>query len=153
VSGRWFEDLTVGTTVNHSVTRTITEADNVLFSCLTMNPQPLHLDVEFAAATEFGRPLVNSLFTLGLLVGLTVHELTLGTTVANLGFTHVEFPKPMFHGDTITAESEVVESRASKSRPNSGVVTFEHRGFNQFGDMTVRCHRVALVLRRPTLAK
>ncbi len=149
MSGRWFEELEVGTTVQHSVTRTITESDNVLFTCLTMNPQPLHLDAEFASKTQFGRPLVNSLFTLGLMVGMTVYELTLGTTVANLGFSLVEFPKPMFHGDTLRAESEVLETRSSASRPNAGVVTFEHRGFNQHGDLTARCHRQALMLRRP----
>lgn len=149
MSGLWFEELDAGLIVRHQVARTITESDNVLFTCLTMNPQPLHLDAEFAAATEFHRPLVNSLLTLGLLVGLTVHDLTLGTTVANLGFDLVEFPKPMFHGDTLRAESEVIEARPSKSRPNAGVVTFEHRGFNQRGELTARCRRQALMLRRP----
>lgn len=149
MSGRWYEELEVGTTVRHSVTRTITESDNVLFTCLTMNPQPLHLDAEFAARTEFGRPLVNSMFTLGLLVGLAVHDLTVGTTVANLGFSLVEFPKPMFHGDTLRAETEVVEARLSRSRPNAGIVTFEHRGFNQRDELTARCRRQALMLRRP----
>jgi len=149
VSGRWFEELEPGTVVRHAVTRTITESDNVLFTCLTMNPQPLHLDAEFAAGTEFGQPLVNSLFTLGLLVGLTVHELTLGTTVANLGFSIVEFPNPMFHGDTLHAESEVLEARGSRSRPDAGIVTFEHRGLNQRDQLTVRCHRQALMRRRP----
>lgn len=149
MAGLWFEELEVGTTVQHSVTRTITESDNVFFTCLTMNPQPLHLDAEFASNTQFGQPLVNSLFTLGLLVGMTVYELTLGTTVANLGFSLVEFPKPMFHGDTLRAESEVLEARPSSSRPNAGVVTFEHRGFNQQGDLTTRCRRQALMLRGP----
>jgi acyl dehydratase len=149
VSGRWFEELEVGTEVRHVVSRTITESDNVLFTCLTMNPQPLHLDEEFASGTEFGQRLVNSLFTLGLLVGLTVHDLTLGTTVANLGFSRVEFPRPMFHGDTLRAETEVVEARPSRSRGNAGIVTFEHRGYNQHGELTVLCHRQALMLRRP----
>ncbi|MBO0730928.1 MAG: MaoC family dehydratase [Acidimicrobiaceae bacterium] len=149
MSGKWFEELEVGTVVQHDVRRTITESDNVLFTCLTMNPQPLHLDAEFAAGTEFGRPLVNSLFTLALLVGLTVSDLTLGTTVANLGFSLVEFPKPMFHGDTLGAESEVLDARASKSRPNAGIVTFEHRGVNQRGELTARCQRQALMHRRP----
>jgi acyl dehydratase len=149
MSGLWFEELEPGRVVRHAVTRTVTESDNVLFTCLTMNPQPLHLDAEFASRTEFGRPLVNSLFTLGLLVGLTVHDLTLGTTVANLGFSLVEFPHPMFHGDTLRAETEVLEARASKSRPNAGVVTFEHRGLNQHDALTARCHRQALMLRRP----
>jgi acyl dehydratase len=149
MSGLWFEELSVGTVVHHAVTRTITESDNVLFSCLTMNPQPLHLDAEFAGATEFGRPLVNSLLTLALVVGCSVYDLTLGTTVANLGFTTVEFPTPMFHGDTLRAETEVVAARASKSRPNAGIVTFEHRGHNQHGELAVRCHRQALMLRAP----
>jgi acyl dehydratase len=149
MSGRWFEELPVGTTVQHAVKRTITESDNVLFTCLTMNPQPLHLDEEFAATTEFGQRLVNSIFTLGVLVGLTVYELTLATTVANLGFSLVEFPRPMFHGDTLSAETEVIEARASNSRPNAGIVTFEHRGHNQRGELTARCRRQALMLRRP----
>jgi acyl dehydratase len=148
-TGRWFEDLPVGLLVEHPVTRTVTEADNVLFSCLTMNPQPLHLDETFAAGTEFGRRLVNSLFTLGLLVGLTVHDTTLGTTVANLGFERVEFPAPVFHGDTIRAETEVVEARASRSRPGAGIIAFEHRAYNQDGVLVARCRRSALMHRRP----
>lgn len=149
MSGRWYEELEPGTTVTHAVTRTITESDNVLFTCLTMNPQPLHLDEEFASQTEFGRRLVNSLFTLGVLVGITVYDLTLGTTVANLGFSLVEFPSPMFHGDTLRAETTVLDARGSKSRPNAGIVAFEHRGYNQHGDLTARCHRQAMMLRRP----
>lgn len=148
-SGLWFEDLTAGLVVQHVVTRTITEADNVVFSCLTMNPQPLHLDAEFAEHTEFGRPLVNSLFTLGLLVGITVYDTTLGTTVANLGFEHVTFPMPLFHGDTLRVETEVVAARTSTSRPNAGIVTFDHRGFNQHDDLVAECRRAALMLRRP----
>ncbi|HVO53987.1 MAG TPA: MaoC family dehydratase [Solirubrobacterales bacterium] len=148
-SGRWFEDLPEGLVVHHAVTRTITEADNTLFSTLTMNPQPLHLDAEFAAGTEFGERLVNSLFTLGLLVGITVYELTLGTTVANLGFGKVEFPAPVFHGDTLRAESTVVSARASNSRPDAGIVNFEHRGYNQRGELVALCERAALMRRRP----
>jgi acyl dehydratase len=147
--GRWFEDLLPGLTVQHAVTRTITESDNVLFSCLTMNPQPLHLDEEFAAGTEFGTRIVNSLFTLGLLVGMTIHGFTLGTTIANLGFENIDFPAPVFHGDTLRAETEVVAARASQSRPNAGIVTFEHRAFNQRGILVARCRRNALMLRRP----
>jgi acyl dehydratase len=147
--GLWFEELPRGFTVRHAITRTVTEADNVLFSCLTMNPQPLHLDAEFARNTEFGERLVNSLFTLGLLVGLTVPELTLGTTVANLGFEGVEFPRPVLHGDTIRAESEVLEARASRSRPDAGIVTFEHRGRNQHDAVVAVCRRAALMRRRP----
>lgn len=149
MTGMWYEELVPGTTVRHAVTRTITESDNVLFTCLTMNPQPLHLDEHYSAGTEFGSRLVNSLFTLGLLVGVTVYELTLGTTVANLGFSLVEFPRSMFHGDTLKAESEVLEARDSRSRPNAGIVTFEHRGYNQRYELTARCHRQALMLRRP----
>lgn len=149
VSGRWFEELEPGLVVNHAIRRTITEMDNVLFSTLTMNPQPLHIDFEFAAHTEFGRPLVNSLFTLGLLVGLTITDLTLGTTVANLGFDKIEFPKPVFHGDTLRAETEVLAARVSKSRPENGIVTFEHRGYNQRDELVARCVRNALMLRRP----
>jgi len=148
-SGMWFEQLGEGTVVRHAVTRTITEADNTLFSTLTMNPQPLHLDAEFAAQSEFGERIVNSLFTLGLLVGITVYELTLGTTVANLGFGRVEFPAPLFHGDTLRAETTVLEARASKSRENAGIVKFEHRGYNQRDDLVALCERSALMLRRP----
>ena len=149
-SGRWFEDLPEGLVVPHAVTRTITEADNTLFSTMTMNPQPLHLDAEFAAGTEFGERLVNSLFTLGLLIGITVYELTLGTTVANLGFEKVEFPRPLFHGDTLHAESEVTAARASGSRPDAGIVHFEHRGYNQRDELVALCVRAALMRRRPT---
>lgn len=148
-SGMWFEELGEGLVVRHAVTRTITEADNTLFSTLTMNPQPLHLDAEFAAQSEFGERIVNSLFTLGLLVGVTVYELTLGTTVANLGFGRVEFPAPLFHGDTLRAESTVVEARASKSRENAGIVKFEHRGYNQRDELVALCERAALMHRRP----
>lgn len=148
-SGMWFEQLEPGLVVEHAVTRTITEADNTLFSAMTMNPQPLHLDAEFAAASEFGERLVNSLFTLGVLVGVTVYELTLGTTVANLGFGAIEFPAPVFHGDTLRAETTVLEARASRSRPEAGIVSFEHRGFNQRDELIVRCERSALMRRRP----
>ncbi|CAM3218141.1 MaoC family dehydratase [Deinococcus saxicola] len=146
--GRYFEELTPGTVIRHRVTRTLTEADNVLFTTLTMNPQPLHLDHEYAAQTEFGQPLVNSLLTLSLLVGLSVHELTLGTLVANLGMTDVVFPKPVFHGDTIHAESEVLEARESKSRPNQGLVTVEHRAINGRGDVVAQCKRTMLMQKR-----
>jgi acyl dehydratase len=145
VSGRWYEDLPEGLVVRHAVTRTITEADNTLFSTLTMNPQPLHLDAEFGAASEFGARIVNSLFTLGLLVGVTVYELTLGTTIANLGFGAVRFPAPVFHGDTLRAESTVIAARRSKTRPDAGVVTFLHRGFNQRDALVAECERSALM--------
>ena len=149
VSGRWFEDLEPGLVIVHATTRTVTESDNVLFTCLTMNPQPLHLDAEFAAGTEFGQRLVNSLFTLGLVVGLSVPELTLGTTVANLGFESIRFPTPVFHGDTIRVETEVLAVRPSGSRPDAGVATFEHRGYNQRDDLVTQSVRAALMSRRP----
>ncbi|WP_272976499.1 MaoC family dehydratase [Deinococcus geothermalis] len=148
--GRYFEELTPGTVIRHRVTRTITEADNVFFTTLTMNPQPLHLDREYAAATEFGQPLVNSLLTLSLLVGLSVPELTLGTLVANLGLTDVVFPKPVFHGDTLRAESEVLEARESRSRPNAGIVVVEHRAVNQRGEVVACCKRTALMQKKPS---
>lgn len=147
--GRWFEDLNPGLVIDHAVTRTITEADNTLFSVLTMNPQPLHLDESFAATTEFGSRLVNSLFTLSLLVGLSVFETTLGTTVANLGFDEIAFPTPVFPGDSIHAQTEVVSSRPSASRPSQGIVVFDHQAFNQRDELVARCRRPALMLRRP----
>ncbi|MGH9055444.1 MAG: MaoC family dehydratase [Acidimicrobiales bacterium] len=150
MSGRWFEELEVGFVVEHAVTRTITESDNVLFTCLTMNPQPVHLDAEFAARSEFGKRLVNSLLTLGVVVGVTVYELTLGTTVANLGFEEVAFPNPVFAGDTICARTEVMAARASKSRPDAGIVTFEHRGYNQHDRLICTATRTAMMRRQPT---
>src|SRR5918996_483328 len=149
MAGKYYEELTIGMTFQHQPGRTVTEADNVLFSCLTMNPQPLHVDFHAASKAEFGKPLVNSLFTLGVVVGLSVGETTLGTTVGNLGFEKTEFPKPVFHGDTIYSETEVVDKRESKSRPQWGIVTFEHRGKNQHGDLVVRCRRQAMMRRRP----
>ncbi|MCR1785059.1 MaoC family dehydratase [Nocardioides carbamazepini] len=148
--GRWFEDLPVGTRVEHALTRTVSEADNLLFSTMTLNPQPLHVDAHFAAETEFGRPLVNSLFTLGTVVGITVLELTHGTTVANLGFDRITFPHPVFHGDTLHAVSEVTAARASTSRPDAGVVHVRHDGFNQDGVLVCSAARAALMRRRPT---
>ncbi|MCB0994328.1 MAG: MaoC family dehydratase [Acidimicrobiales bacterium] len=148
-TGRWFEDLTEGLTIQHALTRTVTETDNVLFTTMTLNPQPLHLDAEFAAASEFGERLVNSMFTVALLVGMSVPETTHGTTVANLGFDEIVFPAPVFHGDTVHAETEVVASRASRSRPDAGIVTFEHRAFNQRDELVCRCRRSALMHRRP----
>jgi len=149
VSGRWFEELEVGLVVEHAVTRTVTEADNVLFTCLTMNPQPLHLDAEYSRKGEFGRPLVNSLFTLGLVVGIAVPELTLGTTIANLGFETVQFPHPVFAGDTVWVRTEVVAARPSRSHPEAGVVTFEHHGLNQRDELVCLARRAAFMRRRP----
>jgi len=147
--GLWLDEMSPGLVVRHAITRTITEADNTLFSALTMNPQPLHIDAHRAAETEFGRRLVNSLFTLGLLIGITVHELTLNTTVANLGFTAVDFPRPVFHGDTLGAESTILEVRDSASRPGQGIALFEHRGYNQDGELVAACKRGALMLKSP----
>jgi acyl dehydratase len=147
-SGKFYEDLELGLIIHHQTTRTLTEADNVFFTTMTMNPQPLHLDREYAARTEFKQPLVNSMLTLSLLVGLSVPELTMGTLVANLGFEKIEFPKPVFHGDTLRAESEVLSKRLSKSRPNAGVVNVEHRAINQRHEIVCRCVRTVLIQRR-----
>jgi acyl dehydratase len=149
VMGRWFEDLTPGLVIDHAFTRTVTESDNTLFSALTMNPAALHLDEAAAAETEFGTRIVNSLFTLGLLVGLSVPETTHGTTVANLGFEEVLFPAPLFPGDTVRAQTEVLSARDSASRPGQGIVVFEHRAFNQHDVLVARCRRSALMRKRP----
>ena len=147
--GLYLDEMSEGMVVRHAITRTITEADNTLFSVMTMNPQPLHIDANLAAESEFGPRIVNSLFTLGLLVGITVHELTLNTTVANLGFTEVAFPKPVFHGDTLAAESTILSVRESRSRPEQGIALFEHRGHNQHGELVASCRRNALMKRSP----
>ena len=152
--GLYFEDLTVGKQFKHAMRRTVTEADNVFFTALTHNPAALHLDEEYCREhTEFGQRIVNSVFTLGLVVGISVGDTTLGTTVANLGWDEVRFPKPVFHGDTIRAESEVLEARASKSRPDNGIVVFQHRGYNQRDELVMTCKRSALMLRRPAAAR
>lgn len=149
-SGRWFDELEPGTVIPHAIRRTITEADNVLFTSMTMNPAWLHLDFDYAEReTEFGRPLVNSLLTLAVVIGISVHETTLGTTVANLGFREISFPAPVFHGDTIRVETEVVGSRPSASRPHQGITTFEHRAHNQRDALVCRAVRDALMHRRP----
>ncbi|GAA3981584.1 MaoC family dehydratase [Thermobifida alba] len=147
--GLYYEELQTGAVYVHRPGRTVTDADNVLFSTLTMNPQSLHLDAHFSAATEFGRPLVNSLFTLSTLVGLSVNQLTQATTVANLGFGEVSFPHPVFAGDTLYAETRVLDKRLSRSRPDNGVVRFEHRARNQDGVLVARVERSALMLRLP----
>jgi acyl dehydratase len=145
MSGLYFEEFEEGKVFEHPISRTVTEMDNVLFSTLTMNPQPLHLDEEFAKQTEFGRRLVNSLFTLGLVIGISVGETTLGTTIANLGMTDVRFPKPVFHGDTLHARTIVRSKRRSKSRKGAGIVEFEHQGINQRGEIVAVCRRAALM--------
>jgi len=148
--GRWFEDLTVGTIVPHAVTRTVTETDNVIFTTMTMNPAQVHLDYEYAAGTEFGQPIVNSMFTVALLIGISVIDLTHGTTVANLGFEEIVFPTPVFHGDSIRAQTEVISTRKSSSRPSQGIVVFEHRAYNQRNELVAKCRRSALMRCRPT---
>ena len=147
--GLYFEEFTVGQVFRHQPGRTVTEADNVLFTTMTMNPQPLHLDAEFAAQTEFGQRLVNSLLTLGIAVGLSVGDTTLGTTVGNLGFDKIEFPKPVFHGDTLYVETEIMDKRESLSRPDNGVVFFEHRATNQRDELVARIRRAGLMRKKP----
>lgn len=149
MAGRFFDEWQIGDRIAHAVTRTVTETDNVLISTLTHNPQPLHLDHEAAKASEFGQPLVNSIFTFGLMVGVSVTDTTLGTLTANLGYTDLTFPAPVFVGDTLRTETEVTALRDSKSRPNAGIVTFEHRSFNQRGELVARCLRTALLAKRP----
>jgi len=152
MAGLYFEQFQTGDLFHHATTRTVTETDNLLATVLSMNPQPLHLDVEFAAATEFGRPLVNSTFTLALVIGLSVSETTLGTTIGNLGMREVRFPKPVFAGDTLRVETTVTAARASNSRPDAGIVDFEHRGYNQRGELVCICQRAAFMRRRPVAA-
>lgn len=150
VTGKWFEELTPGLVIHHAIRRTVTEADNVAFTTMTMNPAPIHLDADYASGTEFGQPLVNSLLTLGIAVGISVHETTMGTTVANLGFGEVTFGAPVFAGDTLRVETEVLDARPSQSRPTQGVVTFEHRAYTTSSDTLVcKAVRSALMHRRP----
>ena len=145
MAGRYFDEWQVGDRVAHALTRTVTETDNLLITTLTHNPQPLHLDYEAAAKTEFGKPLVNSCFTFSLLVGISVHDTTLGTLVANLGYDKVRMPKPVFIGDTLRVESECLAVRASNSRPGDGIVTWEHRAINQRGETVCTMKRSALL--------
>ena len=149
MAGLYFEEFAEGQVFEHAPGRTVTEMDNVLFSALTMNPQPLHLDAEFAKGTEFGQRLVNSLFTLGLVIGISVGETTLGTTIANLGISEVRFPKPVFHGDTLRARTNVRAKRVSRSRADAGIVEFEHQGINQRGETVAICRRTGLMKCRP----
>lgn len=148
--GKYYEDLEVGSTFEHEPGRTVTETDNLLFTTLTLNPQPLHLDAEFAAQSIHGQILVNSIFTLGLVVGLSVGDTTLGTTLGNLGFDKTVFPNPVFIGDTIRVSSKVVDRRESKTKPDRGIVTFEHTGKNQRDEIVCSCIRGAMMMRRPT---
>ncbi|MBB4349572.1 MaoC family dehydratase [Aliirhizobium cellulosilyticum] len=149
MAGRYFEDWTIGDRIAHEIRRTVTETDNLLFSTMTHNPQPLHLDIEAAKASEFGRIIVNGTFTFALMIGLSVSDTTLGTLVANLGYDKLTMPKPVFIGDTMRAETEVVELKESRSRPAAGIVTFRHELINQRNEIVCECLRSALVHRRP----
>ena len=147
--GLYYEEFSVGQVFYHSIKRTITEADNVQFTTMTHNPASLHLDADYMKNTEFGQPIVNSGLTLGFMVGISVNDTTHGTAVANLGWDDVRFPKPLFHGDTIRIETEVLELRESKSRPDNGIVTFRHRAYNQDEELVGECKRTALMLKKP----
>ena len=148
--GLYFEDFEIGASIEHRLTRTVTQMDNMLFSNMTLNPQPLHIDAHFCATeTEWGKPLMNSLFTLGLMIGISVNDTTIGTTIGNLGMTDVKFPAPLFEGDTIRVETEIVATRISKSRGDSGIVDFHHRAYKQDGTLVAECRRQGLMLVRP----
>jgi len=152
MSGLWFEEFQEGQVFEHALSRTVTEYDNMHFCNVTLNTQPLHIDFDFASQTEYGQPLVNSIFTLGLVIGMTVTETTLGTTVGNLAMTDINFPKPVFHGDTIGARTTIKSKRESRSRPNDGIVVFYHEGLNQRGEVIATCTRTALMRKRPAKA-
>jgi acyl dehydratase len=152
MAGLWYEELETGMVFEHPLSRTITEADNMWFCNATLNPQPLHIDFHKAALTEYGKPLVNSLFTLGLVIGMTVADTTLGTTVSNLGMKNTTFPAPVFHGDSIHSRTTVLSKRPSKSRPRQGIVDFLHEGINQDGVVVALCERSALMHFRPAAA-
>ena len=149
MAGLWFDELTVGQVFQHAIRRTVTETDNVMFSAMTHNPAQLHLDDEYMKGTDYGQRIVNSVFTLGLMVGISVGDTTLGTAVANLGWDEVRFPKPVFHGDTLHIETEVLELRESKSRPDQGIVTFAHRAYNQHEELVASCKRSGLQRKKP----
>jgi acyl dehydratase len=149
MAGLWFEEFVIGQVLRHEIRRTVTEADNMWFSAMTYNPAQLHIDHDYASKTEFGKPLVNSIFTLGLVIGLSVQDTTLGTTVANLGMTDTVFPKPVFAGDTIRSETTIMALRESKSRPGQGIVTMEHTGLNQRDEVVCKTVRNALMMKRP----
>lgn len=149
MAGLWFEEFVIGQVLRHEIRRTVTEADNMWFSAMTYNPAQLHIDHDYASKTEFGKPLVNSIFTLGLVIGLSVQDTTLGTTVANLGMTDTVFPKPVFAGDTIRSETTILALRESRSRPGQGIVTMEHTGLNQRDEVVCKTVRNALMMKRP----
>ena len=147
--GLYFEDFEIGGLTRHRLTRTVTQMDNMLFSNMTLNPQPLHIDAHFCATeTEWGKPLMNSLFTLGLMIGISVNDKTVGTSIANLGMTDVKFPGPLFEGDTVNATTEIVAKRESKSRPDAGIVDFVHRAYKQDGALVAECRRQAFMRKR-----
>jgi acyl dehydratase len=147
--GLWFDELQVGQIFHHPIRRTVTETDNILFSAMTHNPAQLHLDEDYMKGTDYGQRIVNSAFTLGLMVGISVGDTTLGTAVANLGWDEVRFPKPLFHGDTVHVVTEVIELRDSKSRPDQGIVTFLHKAFNQKEELVASCKRSGLQHKKP----
>ncbi len=149
MAGLWFDELAVGQVFQHAIRRTVTETDNVMFSAMTHNPAQLHLDEDYMKGTDYGQRIVNSVFTLGLMVGISVGDTTLGTAVANLGWDEVRFPKPVFHGDTLHIETEVLELRESKSRPDQGIVTFAHRAYNQHDELVASCKRSGLQRKKP----
>ena len=150
MTGLYYEQFEIGMEFKHSLTRTVTESDNLLFCALTHNPQPLHLDEEFSKGTEYGQRILNSVYTLGLVIGVSVGDTTLGTTIGNLGMTDTRFANPVFHGDTIRSVTKVREKRVSKSRPNAGLVVFEHYGFNQRDEEVAFCVRTAFMMRTPS---
>ncbi|MBN9471963.1 MAG: MaoC family dehydratase [Bosea sp.] len=147
MAGRYYEEFEEGQLFEHAFSRTVTEQDNIGFSLMTLNPQPLHVDADFSAKTEWGQPLFNSLYTLGIMIGMSVYDTTLGTTVGNLGMSDVRFPKPVFHGDTLRSRTKVVGKRISKSRPSVGLVEFEHECLNQHGEVVAICRRMAMIHR------
>ena len=149
MQGLYFEEFEVGRVFEHAIRRTVGEMDNTLFCCLTHNPQPLHIDHQFAAGTEWGKPLVNSLFTLGLMIGISVNDTTIGTTIGNLGMSEVKFPHPVFHGDTLHVTTEVVSKRESRSRKDAGLVEFLHKAYNQHDKVVAECKRQAFMRKRP----
>ena len=149
MAGLYYEEFEIGMEFNHALTRTVTETDNLMFCAMTHNPQPLHLDEEFSKGTEFGQRIVNSLFTLGLVIGVSVDDTTLGTTFGNLGMNEVRFQNPVFHGDTLRSVTRVKEMRESKSRPNGGLVVFEHFGYNQRDEEVAYCTRIAFMMKKP----
>ena len=148
MAGLYLDEFVVGKVYSHALRKTVTESDNMLFSVMTLNPQPLHIDFDFAAKSEWGKPLVNSLFTLGLMIGISVHDLTLGTTIGNLGMKETVFPHPVFHGDTIRVETTVISVRESKSKPDRGIVELEHRAYNQNDDLVAKCTRQAMMMKK-----